>query len=221
MKDTTSSPVPVHILTKYAGHTAVHLTHVLPGAIWAGLVPFQLHPTLRQRRPRLHRIAGYIFVAISLLMAVGVFIILQRNLLFEHYFDVPPNDEKDAFSILLQLLPPTQEFLSCLALYHMGTMVAAIGAARKQRFAQHRQWMIRHVASGIWVALQRLLLLTVGQAMVLLVPPITPAQQRNTFRLAAYIAIIICIGMGEYVIYVLGKQQSKSSTRYSTPKKKV
>ena len=83
--------IPVEIVTKYEGHNLVQLTHILPGAIWAGAIPFQLNPSFRKRHPVAHRRIGYTFLSCSLLMAMGIFIILHRKLSFEHFFeDLPP-----------------------------------------------------------------------------------------------------------------------------------
>jgi hypothetical protein len=190
-------PTPPHVLNKYAGHTAVHLTHILPGAIWASLVPIQLHPTLRKTRPRFHRISGYVFILTSLVMGAGVFIILKRDLLFENYFDV---DEPDIL--------PTKPFLGLLAVYFMGTALAALKSARDRKFTAHRKWIIRHIASGIWVALQRVLLGTVFQ-VIYSARPVSPESQKGAFKSAGLIATLVCLGVGEYTVYLLEQSQTK------------
>lgn len=37
--------LPSVLITKYQYHPAVHFTRLLPGAVWASIIPFQLHPT--------------------------------------------------------------------------------------------------------------------------------------------------------------------------------
>ena len=52
--------VPEVILSKYQGHTLVQFTHVVPGAFWAGIIPFQLHSTWRKSHRKAHRFMGYL-----------------------------------------------------------------------------------------------------------------------------------------------------------------
>lgn len=99
-----NSVVPPETLTKYAGHTAVHLTHILPGALWAGLIPFQLHPTFRSGWPRTNRIFGYTFFASAFLMSGGIVIIFKRDLFFEKFFpDSPPQNMHPSLFLLAWL----------------------------------------------------------------------------------------------------------------------
>lgn len=42
-------PTPLNLITKYKGHSVAQLCHTLPGALWAALIPFQLHPVARRR----------------------------------------------------------------------------------------------------------------------------------------------------------------------------
>lgn len=198
------SLTPAHILSKYAGHTAVHVTHILPGAIWAGLTPLQLHPTLRKTRPKLHRVSGYVFLGIALVMTVGFFIILDRDLLFENFFDIPEEEES--------IKVPMKPFLSLLMLYFAGTALAAIWAAKNKKFALHRTWIIRHIASGIWVSMQRFLLMTVYQTIYLFWP-VTPASQKHSFSSAGFVSVLICIAIGEYTIYLLDQTTKPGSIR--------
>lgn len=187
---------PPETLFKYRGHTAVHLTHILPGALWAGLIPFQLHPKFRKTQPKLHRIFGYAFLSCSLLIGLGLAIIMQRGLFFENYFDD---------------LPPRQSFGEPVALalgvYFVGTVVYAVKCAIERRFASHQRWIIRHISSGIWVALQRFLLLTFYQ--VIFPNPVSRERQRNSFAQATYIAIVICLALGEYAVYLLDQRKVK------------
>jgi hypothetical protein len=187
---------PPEALLKYRGHTAVHLTHVLPGAFWAGLVPFQLHPKFRKTQPKLHRIFGYAFLACSLLMGLGLAIIMQRGLFYENFF----ND-----------LPPSQSFGEpasfALGVYFVGTAVYAVKCAIKRRFASHQRWIVRHISSGIWVALQRFLLVTFYQ--VIFPSPVSRETQRNSFGQATYIATVICLALGEYAVYLLDQRKVK------------
>jgi hypothetical protein len=192
----SNSVVPPETLTKYAGHTAVHLTHTLPGALWAGLIPFQLHPTFRSRWPRLHRLFGYTFFASAFLMSGGIVIIFKRDLFFEKFFpDLPPPKYS------------SELYLFGLAVYFASTAIYALKCAIARRFASHQRWVIRHVSSGMWVILQRFFLMTIYQAIYR--PPVPREVQRRVFAEAAIIANVFSIFMGEYALYLLDQQKAK------------
>ena len=188
----------IELVTKYKGHSAVHFSHTLPGAIWAVAIPFQLHPTLRKQYRKLHRIVGYIFVVTSIIMTVGVGIILKRGLLYEESFtDLPPLKVSAAPGII---------FMSG---WFLVTATVAILQARAKKFASHQRYIIRHIASGIWVALQRVLLLTIFNR-----PPFTRVQQRAVFGDAAFLAISICFACGELAIYLLDAEHKTLKVKY-------
>ena len=187
----------IELITKYKGHSAVHFSHTLPGVIWVGAIPFQLHPGIRKQYQRLHRIVGRVFVATSILMMVGVGIILKRGLLYEESFqDLPPNS-----------LPATPGIIFQSAWFLVTVIVAAL-QARAKRFRLHQRFMIRHVASGIWIALQRVLLMTVLNR-----PPFTRMQQRAVFGEAAFAAIVICFVCGEIAIRLIEEEEKKKKVK--------
>jgi len=192
--DKPNQVTSIELVTKYKGHSAVHFSHTLPGVIWAGVIPFQLNPSLRKQYRTLHRTVGYVFVSTSILMMVGVGIILKRGLLYENSFsDLPPPKLSTAYGIVFQ---------SCWFL--VTVIVATVQAARAKNFASHQRFIIRHVASGIWISLQRVLLMTVMNR-----PPFTRMQQRAVFGDAAFIAIAICFLCGELAIYLLDDDLKK------------
>jgi hypothetical protein len=177
------------ISLKYKGHSCVQLTHNLPSVIWAAGIPFQLHPTVRKQYKRLHHIIGYLLISTSILMMVGVIIIFQLGLLYEHSFtDLPPLN----FS--------STPLVIAIGLWFLITAITAAVQARAKNFQSHQRFVIRHVASGIWVALQRAMLMTVsafkfGSAF-------TRLQQRALFSDAAVLSIAICLVSGEIAIYL-------------------
>ena len=193
--------VPPDIVEKYAKQTAIHMTHTLPGVLWAGLIPFQLYSPLRKNRPTLHRVLGYIFFLSSIAMAIGIVIIVKRQLLFTNFFpDVPPSNEPI----------PTEVAVTSLGLYFVFTILNAIRYALKRQFDLHQRWIIRHVASGMWIAIQRILLLTVYS--VIYPSPVSRATQRQSFGDAAMIATTISLVCGEVVVHLLSSQTAKRKT---------
>lgn len=198
IKAMTSHPpsqgvVPIELVTKYKGHAAIHLSHTLPGVIWAGAVPFQLHPAMRKRYPQTHRIMGRVFIATSMLMMAGVAIILKRGLMYEEFFsDLPPPNFSTLPGIVLQ------------SAWFLVTAIVSTLQARAKKFASHQRFIIRHVASGIWISLQRILLMTVFNR-----PPFTRMQQRAVFGDAGFLAIFVCFVCGELAIRLLGNEGNK------------
>jgi hypothetical protein len=188
---------PHAIVTKYEGHTLVHLTHILPAALWAGVVPFQLNPTFRRNNPKIHRRLGYMFLICGMLMSVGVLIILKRGLSFEHFYsDLPPYASS------------SQPYMVPLAMYFACTALYSIQQARKRKFANHQKWMIRHIAAGMWVAVQRFLIITVFS--IIHSAPISRSTQRDIFGKAASWGMVISFALGEYAVYLLTRPKNNS-----------
>lgn len=207
--------VPSSIVTKYQSHTAVHITHLLPGALWMAIAPFQLHPTWRNHNRQQHRILGYLFVTCSLLSTVGIIIIVQRNLTFVHDFPhLTPTEGGFEPHIAIGIL-------LLLAVWFGTTIVEAVRMARNRRYNLHQLWMIRHVASGIWVAVQRFVLSPIYQAVfdATLYPSskggVPPVVQRQTFLETGVISAFLCIGLGEYVIHRIAvlKEETKKKKK--------
>ena len=185
--------VPSSIVSKYQGHSLVHFTHLVPSAIWAAIIPFQLHPTWRQNNRKLHRILGYFFLATTFLVAIGVIVILHRKLTYEHFFpDLEPN-----LGHAMQ-----KYFMAAMAIWFVATAIQSVRMARAKKIREHQKWMYRHVASGIWIAVQRLVFIPLAIAYVKLIlgPSEKPSQwiQREIFAGSAELSYVICIYLGEY-----------------------
>lgn len=186
----------IDISMKYKGHSLVQFAHNFPGVIWAAAIPFQLHPTLRKEYKKMHRIIGYLFLSTSFVMMVGVVIILHRRLLYEHSFtDLPPPKFSSTPSIM------------AMGIWFLITAITAAVHGHTKKFKSHQRFVIRHVASGIWVALQRAMLMTV--AALKFGSPFTRLQQRDFFRNAAFVSMLICLVCGEVAIHLLAAEQKK------------
>jgi uncharacterized membrane protein len=171
------TPIELEFVTKYQGHTLVQLTHILPASLWAGVIPFQLHPTFRRNNPKIHRRLGYIFSTCAILISLGVLIILKRGL-------------SSPFS--------SQPFLVPLAMYFAWTALYSIQQARNRKFVNRQKWMIRHIASGMWVAVSRFLLVTVSSSIYS--APISRSSQRDILRQASFLGMVISFVLGEYTV---------------------
>jgi hypothetical protein len=197
---TNDGVTSMDIAMKYKGHSLVQFTHNFPGVIWAAAIPFQLHPTLRKKYRKLHRIIGYLFLFTCIIMMVGVVVILQRGLLYEHSFsDLPPLKSSSAPGII------------AVGVWFSITAITAAVQARSKNFASHQRFVIRHVASGIWVALQRAMLISVSALKF--GSPFTRLQQRAFFGNAASLSILICLVCGEVTIHLLETEQKKKKVK--------
>lgn len=190
---------PPEVVSKYQGHTLVHLTHLLPAALWSLIIPFQLHRGFRKDHATLHRWMGYAFFGSSLLVAAGILIILHRDLYFEKFFDdLPP-------------LPTSSEPIMYLnTMGFMGCALYSLNLARKRKFFDHQLWVLRHISFGLWVAMQRFLLFTV--AAPLFPPPVPREVQRLAFLGCGFGGMILCHICSEYAIRLL-KQEKQLMTK--------
>ncbi|KAG7337472.1 DUF2306 domain containing membrane protein [Nitzschia inconspicua] len=191
--------VPHEVVSKYQGHSLIHFTHLLPAAVWSAIIPFQLHREFRKNHPILHRSMGYAFFGSSLLVAVGVFVILHRDLYFERFFDdLPP-------------LSFTSEPIMYLNTFgFLGCALNSLTLARNKQFFDHQLWIVRHISFGLWVAVQRFLLGTVAAS--LFPPPVPREVQRMAFVVCGFAGMITCHGCSEYSIYLL-KQERELTTK--------
>ena len=176
------------LITKYQGQYVIQLLHIFPGAVWAAIVPLQLSTRFRREHPSLHKSLGYLFVGTACLVGMGVFVIIHKGLFFENFFqDLPPLTYSSSSGILL------------LTAYYLGTIFLAfyfVAFKSHRDFYGHSVWIVRHVASGIWIALQRILL---GSPLYNQ-PPMTRIQQRLAFGHAALVSICFTILFGEILI---------------------
>ena len=179
------------LIKKFIGRPLIQMTHMVPGAVWSAIVPFQLHPTFRKNHPKTHKLLGYIFFLCSTLSSVGVSIILGKGLLFENFFpDLPP------------VRLSNEPVVIGLSMWFSYTAARAWHAVLCRRdIEQHRTWIIRHVASGIWIALLRLFLLTVDQ--VLFPAPTPRTLQRSVFGNTSKVAFLVCVVVAEYAIRMI------------------
>jgi uncharacterized membrane protein len=115
----------------FASHRALTILHIFPGLLFVALGPFQFVRTLRNRRPRLHRWMGRIFV-------VSGIVIGSTALIMSPQMAIGGANETAAtmfFAII---------FLFCL--------IKGWLSIRRRKVALHREWMIRAFAIGLAVA---------------------------------------------------------------------
>ena len=194
--------------TKYVDHPLVQVTHILPSVLWSALIPLQLHNGFRKANLKWHKLAGYTFFACVGLVAFGLLLIFQRDLTFEKTFEDLPDPA----------LIPTTITIPMLGVYYVFSAACAwywIAGSSQQSFRRHQRWMIRHVASGIWVALQRILMLTVYTLMFPI--PVSRYNQKRIFGDAGVIGVLIAFALGEYAVYLLDRAHLEKTA----PQRKV
>lgn len=216
--------VPVTLVTKYHAHPEVCAAHVLPSVMWSVLAPTQLHPRLRRACPRAHRICGRMLIAVAGLMTGGYAIIHRRGLHF-HANDFPSLARGEALSALAPglwerlggggragAIAAFIAFEHCAAGWFAGTAaMTLISAVRRQprRLLAHRAWAVRHVAAGLSVAMQRVLIFVAHGACAgaaWLLPGhaartcTTPEVQKGIFADALVLGTALCLGAAELAV---------------------
>jgi hypothetical protein len=193
--------VPPNLFSKFRGQYAVHFTHTFPGVLWSAIIPFQIHPGFRKRNRKIHQLLGYTFVASSVIMMIGLLIIIQKKLLFIYFLTNIPDGE-----ILLN------EMLQLgLGSWFMLTCGKAIQEARRKNWRAHQFWIIRHIGSGIWIAVMRILLILVKPLLVSSVidGPLSSDLKGKLFSAVGTLAMVSTISLSEYSIRLIKDDQDQ------------
>lgn len=192
--------LPPKLNSKYEGQTLVHLTHIWPGLLWSGSIPFQLHPSVRKNHPRAHRIIGRIFMFSSLMIYLGFIVIMSKGLFFEKFLD----DEDDVTLIPFVHVSSATLSVSVLAFWFLYTGLMALWYARRKSIHLHQNYIIRHIGSGIWISIQRFLLLIYVTFWTTVVGVDQPPMVRpgDAFGISATIATILSLSLSEYAVFM-------------------
>ena len=136
-----SGKIPAEInpfIDRYTAHPWQTLAHCASGAIFAVLGPLQFVAPLRRRFPVAHRISGRVFLPIGIISGIAG---LTMSVSFPMF----------GYSVN-QLIGVAASLFMIFAFVHAFRLV------RQRRFAEHREWMMRGFATGMGVALFRVLL---------------------------------------------------------------
>lgn len=200
--------LPRVTVTKFQGHPLAEFTHILPGAAWVALIPFQLHPGMRRNYPQWHRRLGYLFLGLSLSISIGIFIMQYKRLTYDYFFPELPPRIADTTQI------PATWLVTAWFAY---TGIQSVQMARARKFQQHQTYMIRHIGSGIWVSTQRMIIFPLANLMcyIILPPPreVSPWFQREAFGGTANLSMVLTACVAEYAIrHMAGLKKSPSIT---------
>lgn len=131
---------------------------------------------------------GSVFLTCALLMSIGLVLIEIRGLTYEDdYPDAPPMTNA-AKSL-------SKTFFLGLGAWFALTSGIALFKAKAKQFQTHKFFIYRHVASGLWVAVLRLIL-PMGS------PQEGPKEMRSFFAIASLIGVLITLPMGELAIFL-------------------
>ena len=111
----------------------------MPGLLWAGCIPFNLHPNLRASYPRLHRVLGRTFFAASAMLMAG-YILILRNGLEDQHAEVAPH--------LAQECPPLRYLTALVPCHPRGRRVETIWTNAVSLHAPARNVLEHHGEQG-------------------------------------------------------------------------
>ena len=179
----------VLLTTKFAppNHTDVRMMHHAASGVWAILAPMQLSAAFRRRWPLLHRWGGRLMATLAVPIIWGVALIEKRGLTYDETF----GGGKMELKLLVTLRAIALGFLvsAAMAWWH----------ARRREFEAHSRWARRYIALGMWVAVQRFLLVfcIIPLGKVLMGRAWSAGEARTAFSQAALVAAALCVAVAE------------------------
>lgn len=211
---TMAMPTPANLIFKYKGHSAVQFLHVLPSVLWSGALPLQLNPYFRKQHPKLHRATGYVFLLASVAMAAG-FVIMDRRRLHFYLTDFPGIPEHDSMTHWPAAFGWVNHagWARGLTGWFVLSLGISLNHARRKRFSAHRDFLYRHVGSGIWVAVQRLYVVGVSGLHVLRTgePGLAPAEQKKVFGDGLFLGALFTMAVAEVAVMYARRPKAKAA----------
>lgn len=132
----SSARVPVlqDLDARFAAKKTLTYVHISVGLIFVCLVPLQFIPSIRTRKPRLHRINGRVLMGLGLVAAVTAIAMTLRS---------PIGGANEAAATI---------FFGTFFLFSLGK---AFWYIRHGNVVLHREWMIRAVAIALGIGTTR------------------------------------------------------------------
>ncbi|KAK0664202.1 hypothetical protein DIS24_g491 [Lasiodiplodia hormozganensis] len=150
-----------------------HTLHAGPAILWSLAMPFQHVDSLRARFPAMHRRNGYLVLSLSLLLSLGGFWILNRNMSHTHREFYHIHTVIKGKYIPLLTWPTFESSLWFLAPAYFYSLFRTAETARAREWVRHRKWAVFHTIAAYTITLQRVnvvVCMVAGWAMHLLVP---------------------------------------------------
>jgi uncharacterized membrane protein len=170
----------------FAGYPVLTLLHVLPGALFLALAPFQFSARLRARRPALHRRVGRV-AALAALTAGASALVLGAVF--------PYNGPAASAAVFT---------FGALFLYALARALAAI---RRGDAARHREWMIRAFAVGAGISTIRIV------SLILLTT--TGARPIELAAASFWTGFVLTFAAGEAWVRLTRPRSSGNSSQWS------
>lgn len=164
------------------------IVHIISVSVYAIFGAFQFVPSLRQRRNRWHRIAGWILIPCGLAVALS-------GLWMTLFYPWPKGDGVVLYG--LRLL-----FGSAMLLF----VLLGIASIRKRDFVRHGDWMLRGYAVGMGAVTQVLTLMIAAMVVGL------PSELSRAIAMGA--AWVVNLALAEWIIR---KPTTKTHFVHSTP----
>eukprot|EP00808_Paulinella_micropora_P022036 g28913.t1 len=202
--------MPSSFFLKYDANPLICFAHVLPTVIWVTILPFQLLPASRVKYTKLHRLAGRVFIFISTLLMVGYSLIRIWRLDYLHDF-ASTLKLSDATSAFFPSYDPYKLLDFVAVCFFSSAVMAWYKIAIVKSKTAHRRWIMRHVALGLWVAVQRIffpILVKINEYLPHL--SLRDMQLKAAFGDAAVLAIISSILLCEVLIRDIQTMEEKA-----------
>lgn len=166
-------PTPADVFSKYAGHPLIRFTHILPSGVWSLCGALQLSPRVRVSYPRLHRLSGRIMLVCAALVAVGYVALEAAGL-------ATGQEEGESTASMRVLM-----------VWFVVTGWMTWVRARRRRYKEHRAWALRHIASGAWPIVQRVIVICLSVVGEALGWEYSKRRRHEVFVLAATLAVAV------------------------------
>lgn len=165
--------------------------HIASVSFYAILGAFQFVPSLRQRRNRWHRIAGWFLIPCGLVVALS-------GLWMTLFYPWPKGDGVLVYAE--RLLFGSGMLLSILL---------GIAAIRRRNYAQHGHWMLRGYAIGMGAGTQVL----TGMVAAMIVDP--PTETSRAILMGA--GWVINLAVAEWIIHRQPTHQTRTTSAVVSP----
>jgi uncharacterized membrane protein len=129
-----AAPAPQTFDAGFAQHPILTFVHIIPGALFMLLGPFQFMPSIRARRLWQHRWSGRVFVGAGYIIGVSALVMTWHTA-------IGGTNERAAIVLF------DSAFLFSLT--------KAVSHIRHGQILQHREWMLRAFGIGLGVATTR------------------------------------------------------------------
>lgn len=174
--------------------------HNLPAGAYAALVPVLLSPSLRTSHPLLHRLAGRTLLSLSCLIAAGYALMVYRGLSSAH---------TDPVGSTLFTTATIQ--MNVAAVWFLVTAAMALQAAWRRRFITHRAWAVRHLCTGLYVSLHRVLISSMISLPFLgLVQWNTERRRLDGFYASGLVSFGVAVIAAEVAVYQMSLAGQKA-----------